>query len=126
MFVERDLNTAVLRNAFFRNIEARHYLDARSQLPAHGHRRLHHFAQLAVHTEAHARHLLVKFKMDVGCARIERIGEGFVDKAGNRAVFRFFVVHIQHTALGRAFLLLFADFLQNGGGALPQPFQKRT
>ena len=124
--MKRNLNTAVLRNAFFRNIEAGHYLDARSQLPAHGHRRLHHFAQLAVHTEAHARHLLVKFKMDVGCTRIERIGEGFVDKAGNRAVFRFFVVHIQHAALGRAFLLLFADFLQNGGGALPQPFQKRT
>ena len=90
---------------FFGDVEFGHHFDARSQLAAHGDRRLNNFAQLPVHTETDACGVFVKFEMDIRCAGIQSVGQGFLDKPRNRPVFRFLIVDEQ--SLRRSGIQLF-------------------
>ena len=121
-FLEYQLDTPVLRNALFGNIQLGHHLDARSQLAADVQRRAHHFAQLAIDTKAHPRTFFVKFKMDVGSTGSQCIRQNFVDKASYRPVFGIVVAHGNGFtfAAGADFA---ADFVQDGRRLLGNAFQ---
>ena len=62
---DTQADTAVLRQAFLGNVEVGHDLQARNQGRVEGSVGLHHFAQRAVHPEAHTRMALVGLDVDV-------------------------------------------------------------
>ena len=68
--------------------------------------------------------MFVKFEMDIRCAGIQSVGQGFLDKPRNRPVFRFLIIDEQSLRRGGIQLFL-RHFAQNSGGTLRQPFGQR-
>src|ERR1039458_630251 len=109
--VNAHFYAAVLRQAFFRNVEMAQNFDARNdgrlklfQLRRHG-----HFLQFAVNAVADFEFVLERFKMDVGGAQFNRVLQNLVDEADDRSlVLRPFV---QIVALGIFINRLDAFFL---------------
>ena len=65
------LDAAILREAALGDVELRHDLDARGDGVLELHRRLHDLVEHAVHAEAHAETLLVRFEMDIRGAALD-------------------------------------------------------
>ncbi len=92
--LDAHLDAAVLRQAFFRDVEMAQNLDARNdgrlklfQLRRHG-----HFLQLAVNAVADAEFVLERFEMDVGGAQLDGVLQNLVDEADDgRLVLRAFI-----------------------------------
>ena len=92
--VNAHLDAAVLRQAFFRDVEMAQNFDARNdgrlksfQLRRHG-----HFLQLAVNAVADAEFVLERFEVDVRRAQFDRVLQNLVDEADDRSlVLRAFV-----------------------------------
>ena len=108
---QHHLHPAVLRHAFFCDIQARQHLDARCDLVLDRHRRLRHFVQDAVAAVADAVELLVGFEVDVGRAGVDRVEHDLLqvahhrcivdlDTAGVRLAARFLVGEIEVEVLG--------------------------
>jgi len=76
---QRD--TAVLRQSFLGDVEARHDLDARDDEWRHRALGLQHFAQDAVHAEADHEPVLVGLDVDVGGVFLDGLREQRVDQA---------------------------------------------
>ena len=122
IFGKLQLDTSVLRNAFFGNIQFGHHLDTRCQLAAQCQRRLHNFAQLAVGTETHTRHEFIKLKVNIGCTGSDGIMQDFLDETCYRTILFLFAIH-NHSLRRLFFLHIHAHFFQQGRVALAEPFQ---
>ena len=79
-------NAAILRQAFFGDVELRHDLDARDDRRMQGARRLDQVAQRAVDAQAHHRAGFEWLDMDVGGAVAQRLGEQCIDQTDQRRV----------------------------------------
>ena len=77
---------AVLRYAFFRDVESRHDLDTRYEQRRQFAFRLHDFAHHAVDAETHDHLAFECFDVDVGSALANRLGKQRVDEADDRCV----------------------------------------
>ena len=96
---QRD--AAILRQAFFGNVQLRHNLDARNQRGMNCLLRTHYIAQTTVNAKAHHRNLLERFDMNIRCAFAQCLGQQRIDRAYHRRVIRrfqqvFYRRHIQH------------------------------
>ena len=79
-------DAAVLRQAFFGNVELRHHLDARHDRRVQRALRLDHVAQRAVHAKAHHRARLERLDVDVGRILAQRLRQERIDQADDRRV----------------------------------------
>ena len=85
---DAHLDAAVLRQAFFRDVEMAQNLDARNngrlelfQLRRHG-----HFLQLAVNAVPDSEFVLERFQVDVRGAQFDRVLQHLVDEADDRSL----------------------------------------
>ena len=77
---------AILRQALFGNVQPGHDLDARHHCTAHRQRQQRHLAQQPVDAKPHGQAVFVGFQMNVGCLRIDGLGNQAVDRANRRGV----------------------------------------
>ena len=78
---DAQADAAILRQPLFRNVELRHDLQARDQRRMQGAVWLHHLAQAAVHTEAHAAVALVRLYVNVACTVARRLCQQGIEQA---------------------------------------------
>ena len=81
---QRD--AAILRQAFFGNIETRHDLDARYQQRGQHPLRFEHLAQDAIDTEAHDQAIFEGFDMNIRGVFLDRLGQQGIDEADDRRI----------------------------------------
>ena len=87
---DAQTDAAVLRQAFFRNVEIGHDLQARYQCGVQCPVRLHHLAQRAVYPKTHAGMALVRLDMDIAGAIARGLREQRVEHADDRCIVRGF------------------------------------
>ena len=78
---DAQADPAILRQALLRDVETRHHLDARDQERRDRALGLQHFAQHAVHAEAHHEAVLEWLDVDVRGVFLDRLGQHGVDQA---------------------------------------------
>ena len=83
---ELHLDAAVLRHAALGDVELGHDLESRGEPRAEIRWGFGDFAQDAVHAEAHAVRLLVRFEVDVRCAGLDGVEQHLVDESDDRRV----------------------------------------
>jgi len=83
---QAQADAAVLRQAFFGNVQLGHDFQARDQRGVQRAVGLHHFAQCAVHPKAHARMAFVGFDVDVAGAIARRLRQQGVEHADDGGV----------------------------------------
>ncbi|MNZ92510.1 hypothetical protein D3C78_1115370 [compost metagenome] len=83
---QAQADAPVLRQAFFRDVEVGHDLQARDQCRMQGPVGLHDFAQVAVDAKAHAGMALVGLDVDVAGAVARGLGEQGVEHADDGRV----------------------------------------
>ena len=83
---DAQADAAVLRQAFFGDVELRHDLDARDQQRRDRALRPQHLAQHAVDAEAHDEPVLVRLDVDVGGVFLDRLRQHRIDQADDRGV----------------------------------------
>jgi hypothetical protein len=84
-----ELHASVLRHAFFRNVQARDHLDARSQLVLDGHRGRGNLPQLTVNAEANPIGVLEGLEVQVRSAHADGVQQHLVQEFDNRRVVNF-------------------------------------
>ena len=118
---QAQLGAAVLGQAPFGDVQARHDLEAGSDARCQGARRFHHLAQHPVHPHAHAVAVFVGFEMEVGGAGVDGVQHEFVDEAHHRSV-----VHLGGQGRGLQVLVgLHLDLLQAGIGQVGEGVRLR-
>ena len=80
----RDMDTAVLRQSFFGNVETGHDLDARDQAVVHPFRKIGDFFQQPVETMANDHVVVGRFDVDVAGPALEGALHYQIDHVNNR------------------------------------------
>ncbi|MNS74569.1 hypothetical protein D3C72_1080500 [compost metagenome] len=115
---QAQADTAVLRQALFRNVEVGHDLEARDQCGVQCAVRLHHFAQGAVNAKAHARMALIGLDMDVAGSITRGLGQQGVEHADDGRITCGFqqVLHRRDVLHHARKIGAFLHFADHGGG----------
>ena len=126
--VHAQPNAAVLRQPSFGDVEVGHDLDPRNDGSRQAARRRFDFVQHAVDPVADDEPVLERFDMDVGCARLERVGDDERDEPDHRRlgceVLQVLDVGVERELV--ALLDIADDLSDRGAPGAVQPLQRRV